>query len=228
VRPGSRLAAAAALVPPGTRVADVGSGSGALAAHLLRSGQAAACIATERTALLARELAPGAGALGLDVRSGDGLAPLRPRDRLDVLVMTGFGGQAMAAILERGDWARLGLRRVVLGPHGGAAPLRRFLAARGLGVVAERLVLERGRFYLVLAAEPGAPPPPPHPRLTPLELLEAGPHLTRGDDPLVARYWRRQAERLAAILDRAAAGPAREAALAGWRLAHKILEPDAG
>jgi tRNA (adenine22-N1)-methyltransferase len=226
VRPGSRLDAAAALVPPGSRVADVGGGSGALAAHLLASGRAAACIATERTARLARELTARGPRPGLEVRCGDGLAPLQAADRLDVLVMTGFGGQAMAAILDRGAWRRLGLRRLVFGPHGGAAPLRRWIGVQGLGVVAERMIRERGRFYVALAAEPGAPMPPPHPRLTPGELLEAGPCLAGGGDPLVTRYWQLQAERYRRILDRAAAGPAREAALAGWLLARKMLEPE--
>jgi tRNA (adenine22-N1)-methyltransferase len=161
---GPRLRTVAELVPPGARVADVGSGPGILPQALLRTGRCPRCIATERSATRARELEALGPIAGLEVRVGDGLDPLDARDRIQVLAMSGFGGETMARILERGAIDRLGVRRLVLQPQGGAGELRHFLRARGLVVIEERIVVERGRHYLVFAAEawplqasPGSP-----------------------------------------------------------------------
>ena len=62
--------------------------------------------------------------------------------------------------------------------------VRRWLLGHGYGIVAERIVLERGRFYVALAAEPGTAAARPDGPVLDRELLEeAGPCLVRSADP---------------------------------------------
>lgn len=150
-----RLAAVAALVPPGSRVADVGTGHGLLALRLRASGRAAHCVATERnTRLLTEARRRAVDRLpGVELRAGDGLAALDPADRIDVVVLAGMGSRKMIRILADERLLRLAIRRLVLQPQCEAQRLRRWLADQGFGIVAESRSLERGRSYLVIAAE---------------------------------------------------------------------------
>ena len=198
-----RLRAVASLVPPGARVADIGSGHGKLPRWLLDSSRAAHCIATERSRESGHRLATLAGAPGFDVRFGDGLAVLRPEDRVDVLIISGLGARSIIGILDddRGPASSAG--RIVLQPQTEAGRLRRWLVASGRTIVAERMARERGRFYTAIAATAGGGPSPTHPTLSTDELLEAGPCLVSSRNPLVRSYWQRDLVRLERILDRA-------------------------
>jgi len=150
----------AALVPRGVRVADVGTGDARLPLRLRAGGRAAWCVASERSpqrTAAARRRLPAGGESGVELRTGDGLAPFGAEDRIDVLILAGMGARKMIRILEAGSPARLGLRRLVLQPQCEADRLRRWLAGHGYRIVAERLVVERRRPYVVLAAEAARP-----------------------------------------------------------------------
>lgn len=149
-----------ALCPRDRLVVDVGADHGHVA-HALGA------IATER--LPHRRGRP-------DVRwvVADGLQPFR---EVPVAVITGMGARTIAGILERGP------RPEVLIAHCPDEPaaLRRYLAAHGWRIDAEGLAREGRRFAEVLRAIPGTEP------ATGL-LLEHGPRLLEGDDPLL-RPW---------------------------------------
>ena len=193
----------ASLVPPGSRVADIGTGHGRLPHWLLAGSHIAHCIATEKTRENGSRLTTLAGTPGLDVRFGHGLRVLRPEDRVDVLILSGLGARSIIGILEddRGPASRAG--RLVLQPQTEAGRLRRWLVGNGRTIVAEQMARERGRFYMAIAAETGGTRLPPHPTLRAEELLEAGPILVWSRNPLVRSYWRRNLVRLERILERA-------------------------
>jgi tRNA (adenine22-N1)-methyltransferase len=202
----------AQLVPPGSRVAEIGTDHGILPRRLLAGGRASFCIATDLSEAaierLRRRHEGYPRSDRIDLRAGDGLSVLGPQDRLDVLVAAGLGTPRIVRILESPRLDELGLRRLVLQPQTDPAGLRRWLRDRGIGLVDERLALERGRFYVVLAAEPGAPADPrPCPGLDEDELLEAGPWLVRSSDPLVRQFWRQRLERCERALQRGRGGP---------------------
>ncbi len=196
-----RLEAVASLVPPGARVAEIGTDHGRLPELLLRSGRVAECIGTERTErLLARargRLERAALAERVTLRAGDGLEPLQRADRIEVLVLAGLGARTIRAVLGRRDPRDLGVRRLVLQPQSEPALLRRWLWDHDWRIVEERIVEERGRYYEIIGAERGAPRTlPPDPALHPADLLAAGPRLLESADPLLRRVW---SERLATI-----------------------------
>ena len=220
-----RLRAVARLVPPGSRVADIGSDHGLLPRSLLFSGRAAFCIASDidRTSL-SGFLRPGHPlATRLELRWGDGLSVLRPEDRVDVLILTGLGARAICRILSHDRRSRIGLRRLVLQPQAEPARLRRWLAQHGYAIVDETLAAERRRWYVTIAAEPTPDPVPRHPRLSTDDLYESGPCLVRSADPEVAACWRQRLVRWERILHRARGGPGRERAQAERERARRVL-----
>jgi len=224
---GARLRAAAGLIPAGSRVADIGSDHGQLPRMLLSSGRASFCVATERRerqlARIRRPPAEDPLASRLVLRSGDGLRPLRPDDRLDVVVLAGMGARTIVRILD--DPCRVGLRvrRLVIQPQSEIARLRRWLASRELRIVDETLVRDRGHYYVALAAESGPGGAcAGHPHLNEEDLFEVGPCLLASRDPLVRRYWRVRRRREERVLLRAR-GAGRAAATRRRDLACKVL-----
>ena len=210
---GRRLAAIAEQVPWGSRVVDIGSGHGLLPKILLSTGRASFCVATEPSSNGLRRVAP---LDGLDLRAGFGLGPLLCEDRLDVAVLAGLGARTIVNVLACARRQTLGLSRFVLQPQTEPAMLRRWLLGHGLAITRERLVVERGRRYLILSAEPQRSlRPPQHPRLNLDDLLEVGPHLVGSGDPEVRRDWAERVRHWRRIRNRAGNGhPALEHRLA--------------
>ncbi len=152
-----RLLAVARLVTPVKVVADVGTGDALLACHLVRTGRARRVIATDaRPGPLeqARAVVAGAGLAGsVELRLGEGLAALRPGEA-ETAVLAGMGARTLVAALEAAPAVLAELRRLVLQPNGDPGFIRGWLLAHRWRLVEEDLVLDRGRFYQVLAAEP--------------------------------------------------------------------------
>ena len=225
---GQRLRAVASLVPQGSRVADIGTDHGWLPAILLASGRAAYCVATEveqhRTFRLAQPCIEAARQGRLELRRGFGLRVLEVVDRIDVIVLSGLGARAATRILEDRSLGDLGVRRLVIQPQSEPARVRRWLAQNGYAIVDERMVRERGRFYVAIAAEPrGDETPQSHPRLDPQDLEEAGPCLVRSPDPVVRGYWRRVLRDQEWILSRGSRGAGGAAARRRLERARRVL-----
>jgi len=212
---GDRLWAAASLVPPGHRVADIGSGSGALPRLLLGSGRVPHCIATEpsRASLARLQRFPPGHALGrrLELRCGDGLRALIASDRVDTVTITGLGARSILRILADGVRGSLPIQRFVLQTQSEAGRLRRWLIEHRLAIVHELLVVDRGRFYELIAAEPGPGRAGlSHPHLSDDDLFEVGPRLVRSGEPLVGELWQRHLRRYESIHSAVAPDAGRE------------------
>ncbi len=155
IRLSPRLAAVAALVPQGARVADVGTDHGRLAAYLLSEGIAASVVATDiRPGPLAaaKRNIEAAGLRGrIELRLCDGLADVRPEEA-DVIVIAGMGGETIAGILSRAPWALEDGRLLLLSPQSKQELLRAWLFERGCGIQSEHLVRDAGRIYPILRA----------------------------------------------------------------------------
>ena len=182
-----RLAAVAALVPLGGRLADVGTDHGYLPIFLLQSGRVASAIATdiapgplERAKSAARRF--GAA---LDCRLCDGLSAVSPGEA-DTVVIAGMGGETIAHILSAAPWTREGIT-LLLQPMSKAEKLRPWLAEQGCAIVREVLVEDRGKLYPILLSRGGHPPP--------LTRAEIWAGLGR-DEPLYPRYLAGQIRRL--------------------------------
>lgn len=188
---GERLAALASMVPPGSRIADVGTDHAYLPLYLLAAGRIEQAVAIDispgpyasaRDAVLRAQLADN-----IDVRLGDGLRIVAPGE-VDVAVIAGMGGMTMIAIMEASSAVIALLERLVLQPMTAAPQLRRWLQANGWKIVDETIVRDEGRLYEAIAAVPG--------EMAADELLEVGPILWRQRHPLLAELIQQRLETL--------------------------------
>lgn len=225
-----RLLAVAEAIPPGSRVADLGTDHGKLPLWLAANGLVAFCLATEKNAALLRRAAraPDSAVWGSLVayRAGDGLRAILAEDRIDTVVLAGVGGRTILRLLEAQAGSLSSFSRLVLQPRSEQALVRAWLLEHGFALVSERLTNERGRFHLTVAAERVTDPSLyVHPLLSREDLLAAGPLLVRQRAPEVARFWRLEHERLSSIV-RSTAATASSLARAHLGLARseRILE----
>ena len=203
IRLSARLAAVAALVPPGASVIDVGTDHAMVPVWLVQAGICPHVLATDirpgplqsAAALLERT---GTGDR-IRLMQTDGLAGIAPEE-YDALIIAGMGGETMASILSAAPWTRSGAL-LILAPQSKQAQLRRFLVKSGYVITAERLAADAGRVYPIFTARGGAAPDYGEPEL----------HLGRleqiGTDPLFGRVLdaaRAQAAKAAPFDSRAA------------------------
>lgn len=148
-----RLAAVAARVRQGARVADIGTDHALLPVWLLQSGKCPSAVASdigEGPAAAARRTVTGAGLESvITVRVGDGLAPVLP-DEVDDIVIAGMGGETIAEILSAAPWVAHERYRLVLQPMSKPERLRLFLAENGFSPQEESIVAEGERLYTVM------------------------------------------------------------------------------
>ena len=181
---GTRLAACAAYVKQGGRVADIGTDHGFLAAYLAQHGAKLVIAADKnsrplsaaRHTVLAHNLNDR-----IDLRCGDGLAVLSVGE-VQAIVIAGMGGALMAQILGAAPEVWQSAAKLVLQPMNDAKALRKYIYANAWHVVAEKLVAEGERLYVVILAQNGR-------RDTPDDFaLAVGEKLIANADPLLPRH----------------------------------------
>lgn len=211
-----RLRAVADAVPSGAVVADVGADHGRLALELLASGRARRCFVTEVTPArlehARRRLSGRVDPARIAFRAGDGLAALGEDEVPEAVVIAGLGGRTLVRLLRAAGNRLSRVRRLIVQPQTEAPTVREALVGLGWRFVDERLVVDAGRAYVVIAAEPGDGEAALRDRaLTRADWLAAGPLLARSGAPEVAAHWRRRLARLAGFDSPRAAAEARQA-----------------
>ncbi len=149
-----RLAAVAAMVRAGARVADIGTDHALLPVWLVKYGRCPSAVASdigEGPAASARRTVAEAGVeSAVSVRVGDGLSSVAPHEVEDI-VMAGMGGETIADILAHAPWTRDVRYHFVLQPMSKPERLRIFLAENGFSVQREEIVAEGERLYTVFS-----------------------------------------------------------------------------
>jgi tRNA (adenine22-N1)-methyltransferase len=156
-----RLLAAGEMVPPGARVADVGTDHGYLPVWLRQQGLCETVIASDIAPgplESARASALRYGVEGIDFRLCPGLEGIHPREA-DTVVIAGMSGETMAGILADAGWDWTG-KRLILQPMTKRAELLAWLYDHGLHLREERMAAEKRRLYWILCAEAGREPMP--------------------------------------------------------------------
>ena len=150
-----RLLCCAALVPEGSRLADIGTDHGYLGIHLLREGRVRHVVAADlrpQPLARARENAREYGTDGqMEFLLSDGLEKLDPMS-VDAVVCAGMGGDLIIRLLENAPWLRDARYTLILQPQSAGQAVRRYLADPGFAVADERLVEDAGFLYTVLRA----------------------------------------------------------------------------
>ena len=151
-----RLQKVAALVRPGSRLADIGTDHAYLPTALVQRGVCPTAIASDvrpGPVQAARRTVEAAGLSDkIDVRLGDGLEPIRP-DEAEDIVIAGMGGETIAAILAAAPWVKDSRYRLILQPMTRGEELRRYLFGAGFAILEERAAADSRHVYAVLSAQ---------------------------------------------------------------------------
>ncbi len=178
-----RLLCCAALVPPGSRVADVGCDHAYLGIYLLREGLADFVYAMDLRREPLRRAKNNAARFDTAGKMRffvcDGLRALGP-GLADAVVCAGMGGDAIARILDDCPWAGDEGVTWILQPQSSGNDLRRYLGERGFAIAREELVLDGGFLYSAMVVRGGGGKPlSPGEQYLPPPILEGKPELVR-------------------------------------------------
>lgn len=155
----NRLQALADFVPPGARVADIGSDHGYLAINLLKSQLVDFVIVTDKNPAPLDSARRNSELLDVDrskieFRLGDGLSILNPNE-VDTICIAGMGGALIGEILSKSPEIVETTRRLILQPMNGMKPLRTWIYRAGWHISNEKLVEADRKIYTIIFAEPG-------------------------------------------------------------------------
>ena len=162
----ARLRALADLVPTGSVLADIGTDHAWIPADLLQRGRIQSAIALDIGVGPLARAAANLASLGLSevvsLRQSDGFVALKPGEA-DCVLIAGMGGQLMQNILTRGlsEGGRPGpafresVKRYVFSPHTEWESFRTYLAAHDFQLTDEQLLVEDGKYYVILVCENG-------------------------------------------------------------------------
>jgi len=88
----------------------------------------------------------------IQTRLGDGLVPLM-QNEADCVAICGMGGMRIWNILQAEPEKAKFAKKIILQPQHDLEELRKNLHSAGYNISAEKLVMEDGRFYVILLAE---------------------------------------------------------------------------
>lgn len=182
---GNRLAAIAAMVPAGSRVADIGTDHAYIPIYLVTQGISPFTVAGDvhKGPYQSARDTVSRMALGdkIAIRFGDGFQVLAPGE-VDTAIIAGMGGANIIEILSSRPEITGTLTRLILQPMLAASAVRRWLAGNGWRLVDEALVEDEGRIYEIILAEPG--------EATAIEpvLYDIGPVLWAKQPPLLKAH----------------------------------------
>lgn len=90
----------------------------------------------------------------IETRLSDGLDKLMPNEASTV-IMAGMGGILITSLLEKGKEVMDSVRELIVSPHTDAELVRRYLLQNGYAIVQEKMVVEEGKYYIILKAVHG-------------------------------------------------------------------------
>ncbi len=181
-----RLKTIASLVPEGSRAADIGADHGYLSVFLVEQGICPKVIAGEKNEKPLRKAEELVKSMGLEdrvlIRQGDGLEVIKNWDKVNTVIIAGMGGQTLINILRK-DYNKLkDIETLILQPMTDIPLVRKWLIENNYKIAREELAREGKQFYEIIVAEPGEEELPDD------IILELGPRLLEGKDPLFKAY----------------------------------------
>lgn len=154
----NRLRALADLVPPKSRVADIGTDHAYLSVYLVENGKAEFVVAGDKNSgpceAAARTVRLSGHEDRISVRQGDGLSVLAPGE-VDTICIAGMGGGLMCEILGACPKVLKAVGTLVLQPMNDSLELRRWMYRHSWHIEDETLAVAEGRLYEIVMAKKG-------------------------------------------------------------------------
>lgn len=142
----------------GFRICDVGTDHGYVPIQLVLEGKSPYAIAMDINKgplLAAKEHVDREGlSEKIDLRLSDGLEKLKPGET-DTIVIAGMGGALMQQILTKGEEAAKSAKELILQPQSEWKEFREFLHREEYKILSEEMLMEEGKYYLILLTVPG-------------------------------------------------------------------------
>lgn len=187
-------------MPTSGCLADVGCDHAYVAIEAVRRGRAAralACDVRKGPLQQAAEHILCAGLAGkIETRLSDGLEKVAPGEA-DTVVVAGMGGPLMERILQGrlGDFAHF-----VLSPQSEIPHFRRFLLAEGMQIDEETMLIDEGKYYVILNVSQRADAASSDTMYVTEEDFLYGGRLLRRLDPVLKSFLEKEKTRYEGIL----------------------------
>ncbi len=146
-----RLKLIADLVTEGNVIVDIGTDHGYVPIYLLQKNKVSKAIAVDKSQGSLSKAKQNAERfhLDIDLRLGDGLAPLAPNEA-QTIIIAGMGGILMINILEAHKKVSLSAKELILSPHRDADLVRGFLKDYGFEIVYDEKITDKKKSYTIL------------------------------------------------------------------------------
>lgn len=145
---------------PYTCVADIGCDHGFVSIHLAKENIMTNGIAADVNAgplkAAAEHIARAGLSSRIDTRLSNGFEAIAPGEA-DGAIIAGLGGRLMIDILTAGLAQVKQMRHLVLQPQSEVDRVRAFLREHRIGISAEDMLCEDGKYYMILGCTPGEP-----------------------------------------------------------------------
>lgn len=197
-----RLKAVADYVDKGAKLADIGSDHAYLPTYLVQKNEVEFAVAGEVVKgpfeIAKNHVAQANLKENIQVRLANGLAAIENVDKIDTIVIAGMGGILISEILEAGKGKLSSVKRLILQANNHEDTLRQWLTEHQFVIKAEQILLEAGKFYEIIVAEPTTNE---HPVLSANDLL-FGPFLSKEKSVIFQQKWQKELNTLNKIIDR--------------------------
>ena len=197
-----RLKAVADYVDKGARLADIGSDHAYLPTYLVQKNEVEFAVAGEVVKgpfeIAKNHVAQANLKENIQVRLANGLAAIENVDKIDTIVIAGMGGILISEILEAGKGKLNSVKRLILQANNHEDTLRQWLTEHQFVIKAEQILLEAGKFYEIIVAEPTTNE---HPVFSANDLL-FGPFLSKEKSVVFQQKWQKELNTLNKIIDR--------------------------
>lgn len=154
----NRMKISADLLEPAQAVADIGCDHAYTSMYMIETGKAKKVLAMDINegplATAKKNISNYGYESQIETRQSNGMEKLQAGE-VDSVLICGMGGVLICQILTEGKVLLSGLKQLVLQPQSEVGLVRKFLHENGFFIAKEVMVLEDGKYYVVIRAIPG-------------------------------------------------------------------------
>lgn len=154
----NRMKLCADMLEPAQAVADIGCDHAYTSMYMIETGKAKKVLAmdiNEGPLATARKNILNYGYESrIETRLSNGMEKLQ-NGEVDSVLIGGMGGVLICQILTEGKALLSGMKQLVLQPQSEVGLVRKFLHENGFAIEKEGMLLEEGKYYVIIRAVPG-------------------------------------------------------------------------